>query len=340
MNDNLTCCLDWISFTFPVSYTLPDVIEFLGFDIREFQYLDGGASGYSRRCRHNLYNIWILWQGNNDMGVHVDCSGSAVNALVDSVVKDYVTTPFGDGYVLEDFNISVLQQFFIKLIPVVKFSRIDLAIDDTTGLYYSLTELHQVGLDLSYISLFKQWKETFSKSTDDGNLLGYTVYLGSRTSDLFVRIYDKRLEQISKGVDVPYSSWVRWEMEIKHDNAQSVAEKISTYQEFNQLVFDLLNRYIRIVDLTTSNRKRRCKNAKKWDDFIGAVNRIRLTRNKSDYDIIEKKRNWLMESCGKSLSLVLASDGGDEQLIYDMLKYGRSKFTSSDIDIINSKLHA
>ncbi len=334
----LTSCIDWISFTFPPAYTVEEAIKYLGFDMTEIEFMSGGASGYSKRCKHVQYNIWFLYAGNENMGVHVDCSGSAVQFLIDTVLGDAIMTPFGAGRIMEDLFKNDLQNFFMKLCSVVRFSRIDLAIDDTTGLYYSLQELHEVGKDRNYIPKFKQWREVFTKSTLDGTCIGYTVYMGSRESDTFIRVYDKKLEQEQKqkNLQVPYKNWVRWEMELKHDNADLIARKLSEYVELKELVFDLLNHYIRIIDLSSNSRKCRCRNTEKWDAFVGAVHRIKLKRNDEDIDIIERKRQWLKKSVSKSLSLCIASAGGDDSLIYDMLEYGKKKFRNSDYDLIRA----
>ena len=334
---DLTCCVDWVSFTFPIDYTVDDAIRFCGFNFEDIVMLKGGASGYTRKCKHVNYNIWFLFDGNVNMGVHVDCSGSAVQYLITSVLT-CVDTPFGDGHLVDDFAKSELVNFFIKMTNVVKFTRIDLAIDDMTGKYYSLQELHEIGEDRNYIALFKQWREVFTKDTSDGHCLGYTIYMGSRDSDTFIRVYDKKLEQEHKNISVLYSSWVRWEMEIKHNNADILAKKICDYIEIKELVFDLLNRYIRVIDLASNSRKCRCKNTEKWDSFIGAVHRIRLKRNDADIDIIERKRKWLHDAVSKSLSMCIASDGGDTGLIYDMLEYGRKKYNNSDMQIIKEKM--
>lgn len=58
-------------------------------------------------------------------------------------------------------------------------------------------------------------------TTSEYEQSGYTVYVGSRQSEQFLRIYDKRAEQLSKGKEValPEQLWTRAELELKGDKA-------------------------------------------------------------------------------------------------------------------------
>lgn len=54
---------------------------------------------------------------------------------------------------------------------------------------------------------------------EDGKGKGYTVYIGSRHSEQFLRVYDKRAEQKAKGKSVPDGLWTRVELELKGGKA-------------------------------------------------------------------------------------------------------------------------
>ena len=55
-------------------------------------------------------------------------------------------------------------------------------------------------------------------------IYGRTIYLGKRTSNSFVRIYDKKSEQLVKGEELPtdLTSWIRFEVEHKKSVAMGV----------------------------------------------------------------------------------------------------------------------
>ncbi len=333
MNNALSSCVDWISFTFHPTYSFLECLKLLNISTFELDFTGHGSSGYAKLYKHVSESISILTDGNEDMGVHVDCTGRSVTWLLSHALYSYGSTPFGSAKEVLEFGQSDLNHFFTLMCKYAKFTRIDLAIDDTAG-YYDFPELYQVQKDLSYITLSKSWENIVTRDSSSGVITGQTIYLGSRKSDTLLRVYDKALEQKAKGVTVPFDSWVRWELELKHDNADGVARILADHP-VGSVAFDVLNKYLRIIDLTTSSRKCRCKNAKKWDKFIGAVQRVRLKQKLESNNLIEKKRDWMMSAVSKSMAMVIAADCGDDALIYDMLAYGKSKLRNRDIDIIN-----
>lgn len=67
-----------------------------------------------------------------------------------------------------------------------------------------------------------------------------TVYLGSKKGAFFMRIYDKRMEQITtKGYRfddaVNCRSWVRFEMVVRHNGAKVITEQLATIQNPQEL---------------------------------------------------------------------------------------------------------
>lgn len=58
--------------------------------------------------------------------------------------------------------------------------------------------------------------------TDTQHGAGYTVYIGSRQSEQFLRVYDKNAEQAARGkeIDLPDELWTRAELELKGGKAR------------------------------------------------------------------------------------------------------------------------
>lgn len=103
-------------------------------------------------------------------------------------------------------------------------------------------------------------------------MVGKTIELGRRKGASFVRFYDKLVEQSAKGFEVPadYSSWVRFEMEFKGNNASSVFFQYATAKddkEFIQKMRGEAYSLIRFVDLDHS-RRYNCTVCKWWLDFL------------------------------------------------------------------------
>jgi len=107
--------------------------------------------------------------------------------------------------------------------------RIDIAMDDRTGV---------IGLDRIFkavkvgqcVSHFRKCQVLDGLDIGNGQKTGKTVALGSRQSDTYLRIYDKAMEQRTKGKAVS-GKWIRWEMEWKNERANAVALALSTLAE-------------------------------------------------------------------------------------------------------------
>lgn len=52
--------------------------EFLGYSEADFVILPRGSNSYKKSCRLNGYPVTILSDGNEDIGIHVVISGSAI----------------------------------------------------------------------------------------------------------------------------------------------------------------------------------------------------------------------------------------------------------------------
>lgn len=141
---------------------------------------------------------------NDRMGVHVSWSGSALQAVNPR---------------------AVLRQ---ALSMGANVTRIDIAID-----WFNLLELETLKAKLD-----AGQAETRAR---DWNLItgrkGSTLYVGSRTSEKFLRIYDKAAEQ---GVDGP---WYRIELECKGDFARGVALHVdgNGYDYFGEIIKGFCN---------------------------------------------------------------------------------------------------
>lgn len=136
----------------------------------------------------------VSW-GIESMGIHVVHSGQALQGV--------------DALTLIQYAKRTLN---------AAFSRLDIAIDcigvseqlpKQTYLFFNngraLTSIRKANIILN----------------NENN--GVTVYFGSRESERFVRVYNKRAERLTKtGVDVGHE-WIRCEAELKGERARSVA---------------------------------------------------------------------------------------------------------------------
>jgi phage replication initiation protein len=180
----LIAAVDWLNFT---GENTGDVYP------REVAYPIGGKlmeakslHGYTNATENEL-GTRVMWHSTRkDMGVHVMYSGGTLNNHLDNGIEARTIAAHHKG-------------------RGDRCTRIDVAIDAVDS-NLSIRKLY----DLSQAS----YKLPFGrKATLMQSGKGVTLYVGSRTSELFLRVYDKGAEQ---GTD---DNWKRVELEMKGTRA-------------------------------------------------------------------------------------------------------------------------
>ncbi|HYK74652.1 MAG TPA: hypothetical protein VEV44_16275, partial [Pseudoneobacillus sp.] len=69
----LRSLVDWVSFTLKNVTDVRDVVDILGLDFNSFRECPNGDKGYMEQIRFG--DISILYNGREDMGIHVNISG-------------------------------------------------------------------------------------------------------------------------------------------------------------------------------------------------------------------------------------------------------------------------
>lgn len=132
--------------------------------------------------------------------------------------------------VASSHNASRVSEFLKINFPNHSVSRFDTAVDfDEEGAWETLVEMGFYLAEKYNLKVNQQgdWRE-------DGRG-GKTLYIGSRSSVVYMRIYEKGKEQIQKGVDVDASpNWVRVELEIKPQKKSNkiFAARMKAYEGF------------------------------------------------------------------------------------------------------------
>ncbi len=343
--NGLQICVDWISFTIPswegVTGALM-VMSLLGYSHNDFQRMPRGAQGYKSMFRQSLYGISILFDGVKDMGIHVNIPGKAIHdCLLHFSRKHSSSTPFGSmAYEVDSFEVSfyssVLRDLLRKILEKGHLTRLDIAIDDVGANYYSLPALDMKLANNEYVSKFRSHESKISYRTGS-ELKGYTINLGSRHSDIMLRVYDKQLEQNSSRTEdsdpvIDYA-WVRWELELKDDYASRTAKFLSDGELLNSVACGILSNYVRFITLDAT-RKGNCSLDSVWESFIDGVAKLFLYKAPVPKSI-DDKRNWLFRCVSRVFTTVVASDGYDLGVVHDMLRIGQCRLSGSDIALIN-----
>lgn len=319
MDNGLLVSVDWLSFTLLSFDTAEDVISFLGFDTRYFLEMPKGANGYKRMRKYANYNISVLYDGTEDMGIHVNVSGTGIHALLSAFRSTLrCETPFGEGFDL--WEETVLSRLLSEISKHGHLTRIDLAIDDKGAVYYSLDDISDRLDNQRVVTKFRTYRH-MTERTSLNEKVGDTIYFGSRQSDIMLRIYDKKLEQnknLFKSDDgyINYD-WVRWELELHRDRANAIAALLINGIPLSDVVIGVLSQYFRIINLTDSNRSR-CMTEISWQAFIADIQKLRLYVPPREKTIEDKKR-WIEKSVAPSLACIVQYEGGSIDYLVNLV---------------------
>lgn len=305
--NGLVAVIDWLSFTDVSNTILESSLGEFGFAREEFMEAEKGAFGYKKMLLHKGSTLRVLYDGGDGMGIHWDCSGSSIRELFNHFRENMMQdTPFGPGI---DMDIDVLKEMLKVIKMIGHVTRLDLAIDDKENPHYTLPELQEVLEEQRFVSKFRTWR-MIKDCTTSGQLTGATLYLGSRQSDIMLRIYDKQLEQIAKGIEGAVGvSWVRWEMELKNEYANLALTDLLEGKDVGSLCFGILSNYFRIINNDDSN-KSRCSMDVKWEKFLGEVAKVQLFVMQEPPTLADKEE-WIVKQCAPTITGLILANFGD-----------------------------
>jgi len=194
MTGKMECSVDWFRYSVPLDLpnvnTVPTGPSFLpsGAELRPLPFYDTALS---------LEHGRIDWRKDTPRQRKlITFTGSDLTAiLVDGV------------------SMLSLLEFALGL-PAVRVCRLDFAIDlhDSQGNLKALAETFKAGQSTTNAQAV-----SVVESVAPGQHSAITVYLGSRSADRFLRVYDKALQSGHEG------DWIRIELETKHGTALNLA---------------------------------------------------------------------------------------------------------------------
>ena len=330
MENSLRVSVDWLSFTVTEEhYSVTDVAELLGYQLSDFSSLEHGGMGYKSALKLKGFPITIFYDGNENMGIHVTISGSAVSEAMRAFSNTLLASgPFGDYYE-KSFDASFLSCWLSKIQSVGKITRLDLAVDDLGENYFSMDTLVQILESGSYVSKFRKWQNLVDRNLgSDNTKTGHTIYLGKRQSALFLRIYDKALEQ--KTDSIP---WVRWELELKEDRAEKAVKQLIAKDNLGSVCMSILANSLRLIELNNPN-KSRCSVNPVWQKFIDNVQPLSLYTAPPE-KTIPRIKNWVNYQVAPSLAALFYAHGGDITFFIQLIANGTPRLNKSHMDALD-----
>lgn len=262
--------VDWLQFTLLRDDGLETILKILKQPKDDFEYLDKGGLGYKRQIINN--NIRVYFEGLPGMGVCVSVSGKGCRYLE-----------------AQGQNLWKLI-FRLARSAKINITRIDLALDTSIKL---INKVRQSVDKKKYIS--KSRNISYICKSQESSTKTETIYIGSRSSELMIRLYDKAVEQKLEGAD-----WERWEIVLKKKKIKEVIPLLEV--DISQTFRDILYTYFRPLKSVSSN-KSRSEVCKWYLDFLGSVKKISLYSEPKE-KTIEDKWLWLEKQVAPTMALL------------------------------------
>lgn len=213
-----------------------------------------------------------------------------------------------------------LPLFFLWCVENGHITRADYAIDDRAG---RLTRERVLDAQATG-GLVTRWQNPMTEISQHqgGEVCGWTLYLGARSGEAMVRIYDKAAQQ---GVAGP---WVRFELETKGKLAGALAREY--FESGSQAVIGQINRRIRFAVPSGADSNRwRWLPADWWAGFLGSVEPgPALCPGERVVMTLVGMRSYLESQAAPCLAAVLEVDGGDSTWLDGLRADGKRRWHS------------
>jgi len=274
---------DWLSFSTKI-HTVEQVLEIIGFTKAKFQEIYG-FYGYSKRITYE--GVSILYDGHSpNMGVMLDMSGQGC--------RTFETLGNGNWESLFELIKSWHGKKFVNI------TRLDVAYDDHQGIL-DITKISNDTEAGHYIAKTRNYEIINSNK-------GRTVIHGSKSSGVYIRIYDKAKER----GHTDGSHWIRFELQLRDKNALGfILNDTAIGVKFLGVVYNYL-RYV--VPSVTDTNKRRWVDTDYWQNFVQSAKKIRVYQ-KPGIEYNERNlETFVLHNSGNSIN-VFRKIFGDENLI-------------------------
>lgn len=263
--------IDWLTVTFKDD-TVNSIIAMLGLDFDVFVEKQTFKNGYPLDTFFSNIHIWSgaddpqyykdgynkqgKWitaemKARNDMGVCLNMSGQGCRTFEEHSKVGWF-----------DLIKRILQHNG-------HITRLDLAYDDHMGVIDIYRFAHDI-YDRNYRSKAK-FAEVHWSDNQENDIQGMTVYVGKKSSDVLIRVYDKAAE---RGYDDQH--WVRVELQLRDQRADEACRRLFQKESIGVVAAGILRNYLTICIPTDDTNKSRWPTAYYWERVLGQMETIRL----------------------------------------------------------------
>ena len=185
-------------------------------------------------------------------------------------------------------------------------TRLDIAYDDYIGILNFSSLIDSKRNWLTHIrSRFHQANtELIEKGAIDP---AFTLYFGSKKSELYFRIYDKAKEQ-----HVDYH-WIRWECVFRRQRAHAFLLQLLGSCSIGKSFFGVINNYINFIDPDSIRKNKSRAVLQPWfKRFLNNARKIRLYSKKPMLPSAERNRDWLIRQTVPAFAVWLGTYGASD----------------------------
>lgn len=273
-----------------------------------------GLYGYRSMYSFQDIRVLVANEENSSRGTLIELSGSGCRKM------EYAMLAQG-----RDWN-----NFFMDCLSHEGvFKRLDIAINDEAGILNVpfIAKKIEAG---EYWSIFKQFSpmaiqkhewheveaylehpETYTGETRVmESIMGNTIYIGSRKSNIYFCIYEKDKEQyLKQGIPLNETKTKnRFEIRLLNERAENAVPQLFDYENPADFAFGIIERYFKLLEPDKKKEKVEWKKEFTWQWFMGGeYQKVYLTTAPEPYTI-EKTQRWLLNQVAPSLKLAQAFD--------------------------------
>lgn len=247
--------IDWLEGTFKEIPFLQVLENIKRLFLDDFVELDRGGMGYSHSalvCETGR----VFWSPDRpEMGVHLTLPSKALE------VSEFNPLTLASDLHSEGFE----------------FTRVDFALDDTVGML-DLTQIISSVKAGAFVSRARKW--THIENSEGGE----TISFGSRSSDSYIRIYDKAAEQTQAKKKFVVGHWVRVELELKRERADAaILTLLASINPDEQVknVFGWFRSALDFKTIGTDSNKSRWQTVEWWEKFLAYCEKVRIFLSQS-----------------------------------------------------------
>jgi phage replication initiation protein len=274
---------DWFTFSVPEEENPLKIIEeYLGMEPKLFTQTYGKLRGYYKSLEYGHIAVGYEAYGIAK-GVCVSMSGQGCRTYEN----------YGDFETLRKKCNGA---------EGVNITRWDIACDEKSGV---LNMKEMTGL-LMNGQLRSHCKRRHIHIEFDGNdTAGSTLYIGSKKSDCFIRIYDKAKEAYDKKKEPELynTPWIRVELVLKKQYASNASLASETHDKFFELVAQMINGHMSFINLDDSNISR-CSVVSWWTEFLESIEKIKIWSKGEIRRTFDKCLNWVADKYAPILAML------------------------------------